>query len=312
MKILVTGGAGFIGQNLCRKLLEQGNIVVCMDNFYSSSETSVRELKKEFPDTFSYTIADVRIPYEFNGDEIYNLACPASPPSYQKDPIYTFETSIKGITNALNVATAHKIKVLQTSTSEVYGDAQVHPQSESYWGNVNPDGIRSCYDEGKRGAETLCFDYNRKYGTKIKVVRIFNTYGPGMDPNDGRVVSNFIMQALNDKLMTIYGDGKQTRSFCYVDDLVNGLIAMMESDDSLLGPINLGNPGEFTVMELAQKIAQKLNRDSAIEMKDLPSDDPRMRQPSIERANKFLFWQPSVSLDEGLDKTIEYFKKFIK
>lgn len=312
MKILVTGGAGFIGQNLCRKLLEQGHTVVCMDNLYSSSDVAINQLKKDFPDTFSITIADVRNPYEFNGDEIYNLACPASPPAYQKDPVYTFETSIMGITNALKVATAHKIKVLQTSTSEVYGDAQIHPQSESYWGNVNPDGIRSCYDEGKRGAETLCFDYNRMYGTKIKVVRIFNTYGPGMDPNDGRVVSNFIMQALNNKPMTIYGEGKQTRSFCYVDDLVNGLIAMMESDDSLLGPVNLGNPGEFTIMELAQKIAQKLNKDSAIEMKDLPSDDPHMRQPNIERASKFLFWQPSVSLDEGLDKTIEYFKKFIK
>lgn len=307
-RILVTGGAGFLGSNLCRELLNRDNEVICMDNLYTGSMKNIEDLLQN--KNFSFRHWDVIHPYNKlnNIDEIYNLACPASPVHYQKNPIFTLMTNIQGITNALNLANKCNAKILQASTSEVYGDALINPQKEDYWGNVNPDGIRSCYDEGKRVAETFCFDYNRRYGTKIKVVRIFNTYGPYMNKDDGRVVSNFIVQALNDYDITIYGNGKQTRSFCYVDDLISGFIKMMESDDSVKGPINLGNPGEFTMLELAEKILKKTNSKSKIIFKELPQDDPKQRKPDISKAKNLLNWEPTVSLDEGLDKTIRYFK----
>lgn len=305
---LILGGAGFIGSNLCERKLQNGEAVICIDNFYTSNIKNIRRLFKY--EEFDFINADVRFGL-FNLpkiDEIYNLACPASPIHYQKDKIFTFMTNILGMKSALDLANKNNCKILQASTSEVYGDALVHPQKETYWGNVNPDGIRSCYDEGKRGAETLCFDYNREFGTKIKVVRIFNTYGPGMNPEDGRVVSNFIIQALKGDDITIYGDGFQTRSFQYVDDLINGFSAAMETDDAFIGPVNIGNPGEFTMLELAEKVLRFTNSSSRLVFKELPSDDPKQRKPDISLAKEKLNWEPKIDLETGLKKTIEYFK----
>ena len=277
-----------------------------MDNFFTGRMSNVEELKSN-PD-FDVIIHDVTLPYSFYVDEIYNLACPASPPHYQRDPISTYKTSVLGAINALELADKWNAKVFQASTSEVYGDALVHPQPENYWGNVNPHGIRSCYDEGKRGAETLFFDYHRQHGTRIKVVRIFNTYGPRMNPEDGRVVSNFIMQALRGEDITIYGDGRQTRSFCYVDDLVRGFLCLMDSDDSVTGPVNMGNPGEFTMLELAEKVLALTGSRSNLVHKPLPGDDPKQRRPDITLAEKLFGWKPEIMLDEGLKRTIEWFK----
>ena len=307
--VLVTGGAGFLGSHLCEKLLAKGCHVICMDNFYTGSWENVRPLTAN-PD-FELLRHDVTVPYSFYVDEIFNLACPASPPHYQRDPIATFKTSIFGALNALELADKWHAKVFQASTSEVYGDALVHPQVESYWGNVNPDGIRSCYDEGKRGAETLFFDYHRQHGTRIKIVRIFNTYGPKMNPNDGRVVSNFIIQALKSEDITVYGDGTQTRSFCYVDDLIRGFQLLMDSDEEITGPVNMGNPGEFTMLELAQKVIALTGSKSKIVHRPLPGDDPKQRRPDISLAGKLFGWKPEVMLDEGLQKTIAYFKGVI-
>ncbi len=307
--ILVTGGAGFVGSHLCKKLLEQGNHVICMDNFFTGRMKNIESLKSN-PD-FDLMIHDVIQPYSFYVDEIYNLACPASPPHYQRDPISTYKTSIFGALNALELADKWNAKVFQASTSEVYGDALVHPQPENYWGNVNPHGIRSCYDEGKRGAETLFFDYHRQHGTRIKIVRIFNTYGPNMNPEDGRVVSNFIMQALRGEDITIYGDGKQTRSFQYVDDLIRGFLCLMESDDDITGPVNIGNPGEFTMLELAEKVLKLTGSRSKLVYKPLPGDDPKQRRPDISLAGKLFGWKPEIPLEEGLKRTIEYFKGYI-
>lgn len=304
--VLVTGGAGFLGSHLCKALLDRGNHVICMDNFFTGRMKNIEALKSN-PD-FDVMIHDVIQPYSFYVDEIFNLACPASPPHYQRDPIATYKTSIFGALNALELADKWNAKVFQSSTSEVYGDALVHPQPETYWGNVNPHGIRSCYDEGKRGAETLFFDFHRQYGTKIKVVRIFNTYGPHMNPEDGRVVSNFIMQALRGEDITIYGDGKQTRSFCYVDDLIRGFLCLMDSDDTVTGPVNMGNPGEFTMLELAQKVIALTGSKSKLVYQPLPGDDPKQRRPDITLAGKLFGWKPEVMLDEGLKRTIEYFK----
>lgn len=306
--ILVTGGAGFIGSHLCERLLNEGNRVICMDNFFTGSIENVSSMLEN--KNFSVVNHDVQLPYSFYVDEIYNLACPASPPHYQRDPVATFKTGIIGAINALELATKWDAKVLQASTSEVYGDAEVHPQPETYWGNVNCDGIRSCYDESKRGSETLFFDYWRQYKTRIKVIRIFNTYGPKMNPTDGRVVSNFIMQALQGEDITIYGTGKQTRSFCYVDDLVDGIIKTMNTTEDFTGPVNLGNPGEFTMLELAEKVLAFTNSKSKLVFKDLPSDDPKQRRPDISKAKQKLNWEPKIQLDEGLKKTIEYFRKF--
>ena len=304
--VLVTGGAGFLGSHLCKALLDRGNHVICMDNFFTGRMKNIESLKSN--PHFEVIIHDVIQPYSFYVDEIFNLACPASPPHYQRDPIATYKTSIFGALNALELADKWNAKVFQSSTSEVYGDALVHPQPESYWGNVNPHGIRSCYDEGKRGAETLFFDYHRQHGTKIKVVRIFNTYGPHMNPEDGRVVSNFIMQALRGQDITIYGDGKQTRSFCYVDDLIRGFLCLMDSDDTVTGPVNMGNPGEFTMLELAQKVIALTGSKSKLVYQPLPGDDPKQRRPDITLAGKLFGWKPEVMLDEGLARTIEYFK----
>lgn len=312
--VLVTGGTGFIGSNLCKRLLEENCYVICLDNFYTSRKRNVEELLKN--KNFELYSCDVRELYHWHLDvisgaeidEIYNLACPASPVHYQKDKIFTFMTNVIGMQRVLDVGLKNDAKVLQASTSEVYGDAQIHPQKEDYWGNVNPDGIRSCYDEGKRGAETLCFDYNRQYGSRIKVVRIFNTYGPGMSPDDGRVVSNFIIQALKGNDITIYGNGSQTRSFQYVDDLINGFLAMMKTEDDFLGPVNIGNPGEFTMLELAEKVIKLTKSSSKLVFKELPSDDPKQRKPDISLAKEKLNWSPKVDLDSGLIKTIEYFK----
>ena len=309
-KILITGGAGFIGSNLCRKLLEDSNnYVICFDNFYTGSPKNISELQKNFPDRFEVIEDDVTYHLTLKNadhiDEIYNLACPASPPHYQRDPLFTTKTCVLGALNVLEVARKYNAKILQSSTSEVYGEPLENPQSEDYRGNVNCHGIRSCYDEGKRCAESIFFDHQRMYGTNIKVVRIFNTYGPMMDPNDGRVVSNFIMQALSGEDITIYGDGSQTRSICYVDDLVNGLIKMMASD--ITGPVNLGNPDEYSVKELAEKIKQLTNSSSKLVYRELPSDDPTQRRPDITLAKKVLNWQPKISSEVGLKKTIEYF-----
>ena len=306
--ILVTGGAGFIGSHLCERLLNKGNRVICMDNFFTGSIENVAHLMDN--KNFSVMNHDVQLPYSFYVDEIFNMACPASPPHYQRDPIATFKTGIIGAINALDLATKWNAKVLQASTSEVYGDATVHPQPETYWGNVNPDGIRSCYDESKRGSETLFFDYWRQFKTRIKVIRIFNTYGPKMNPEDGRVVSNFIMQALRGEDITIYGTGKQTRSFCYVDDLVDGIIKTMNTPEDFTGPVNLGNPGEFTMLELAEKVLSFTNSKSKLVFKELPSDDPKQRRPDISKAKDKLNWEPKIKLDDGLKSTIEYFKKF--
>lgn len=309
-RILVTGGAGFIGSNLCKRLVNENNHVICVDDLYTGRMINIEELMDK--PNFEFINHNIIDPLDIeNIDEIYNLACPASPPHYQKSPTYTTKTCILGILNMLELARKNNAKIMQFSTSEVYGEPQVHPQTESYRGNVNPIGIRSCYDEGKRCAETICFDYHREFGVKIKVIRIFNTYGPKMDPNDGRVVSNFILQALKGEDITIYGDGSQTRSFCYVDDLVEGIIRMMNSPDEFMGPVNLGNPGEFTVKELAEIVIDMTDSKSKTVCCDLPSDDPTQRKPDITLAKEKLGWEPKVMLRDGLGKTINYFSDCI-
>lgn len=306
-RILVTGGAGFLGSHLCDRLIAAGNDILCVDNFYTGSKDNVRSLL-EHPH-FELVRHDVTFPLYVEVDQIYNLACPASPVHYQFDPVQTTKTSVHGAINMLGLAKRVKARILQASTSEVYGDPEVHPQSEGYWGRVNPIGIRSCYDEGKRCAETLFFDYWRQHQLQIKVMRIFNTYGPRMHPNDGRVVSNFIVQALNGEPITIYGNGLQTRSFCYVDDLIDGMIKLMESPIDLTGPVNIGNPGEFTMIELAELVLKLVGGSSKITFKPLPQDDPKQRQPDISLAQSALGWNPAVSLEDGLKETIEYFRR---
>jgi UDP-glucuronate decarboxylase len=308
-KILVTGGAGFLGSHLCARLIARGDDVLCVDNFYTGSKENIRELLGN--PRFELMRHDVTFPLYVEVDEIYNLACPASPIHYQFDPVQTTKTSVHGAINMLGLAKRVKAKFLQASTSEVYGDPEVHPQTEGYWGRVNPIGIRSCYDEGKRCAETLCFDYWRQHKVRIKVVRIFNTYGPRMHPNDGRVVSNFVVQALKGEQISIYGDGKQTRSFCYVDDLIEAMIRMMDTDDDVTGPINVGNPGEFTMLSLAQEIIRLTGSRSSVVFKPLPADDPKQRRPDISVAREVLDWQPSVALEQGLGKTIAYFQDLL-
>ena len=308
-RILVTGGAGFIGSHLCERLLGEGNEVICADNFFTGSKQNIIHLLEN--PYFEIIRHDITLPLYVEVDEIYNLACPASPIYYSFDPIQTTKTSVMGAINMLGLAKRLKIKILQASTSEVYGDPEVHPQTESYRGNVNPIGPRACYDEGKRCAETLFFDYYRQLKIKIKVIRIFNTYGPKMQPDDGRVISNFIVQALKNKDISIHGDGSQTRSFCYVDDLVEGIVKMMNSRDDFVGPVNLGNPNEFTILELAKKIIKLTNSKSKIIYKPLPEDDPKQRQPNIELAKKELKWEPKIELDEGLKKTIYYFERLL-
>jgi UDP-glucuronate decarboxylase len=308
--ILVTGGAGFIGSHLCERLLEQGNEIICLDNFYTGRRANISHLISN--PLFEVLRHDICFPLYIEVNEIYNLACPASPVHYQFDPVQTTKTSVHGAINMLGLAKRIKAKILQASTSEVYGDPTVHPQDESYWGNVNPIGLRSCYDEGKRCAETLFFDYYRQNNVKIKMARIFNTYGPKMHPNDGRVISNFIMQALKSEDITIYGDGTQTRSFCYVDDLVDGLLRIMHSPDDFTGPVNLGNPNEVSILELAEKIIELTNSKSQIVYAPLPEDDPKQRQPLIELAEIELGWQPKIELEEGLKRTIEYFETFVR
>ena len=305
-RILVTGGAGFLGSHLCEKLLTDGAEVLCVDNYFTGTKDNILSLLGN--PRFELLRHDITFPLYVEVDEIYNLACPASPIHYQHDPVQTTKTSVHGAINMLGLAKRIKAKIFQASTSEVYGDPEVHPQVESYWGNVNPVGVRSCYDEGKRCAETLFFDYHRQHRLKIKVMRIFNTYGPRMHPDDGRVVSNFIVQSLQDTPITIYGDGSQSRSFCYVDDLVDAMIAMMNTSDDITGPMNVGNPKEFTILELAQTIKEIIGSSSEIILKPLPSDDPKQRQPDISLAQSTLDWQPSVELQEGLVKTIEYFR----
>jgi UDP-glucuronate decarboxylase len=306
-RILVTGGAGFLGSHLCEKLLRENNEVICVDNFYSGTKKNINHLLSNT--LFELIRHDVTWPLYIEVDEIYNLACPASPIFYQKDPVQTTKTSVHGAINMLGLAKRLGIKILQTSTSEVYGDPSVHPQTESYWGNVNPIGIRSCYDEGKRCAEALFFDYKRQHNLNIKVVRIFNTYGPRMLPNDGRVVSNFIIQALNGIDITVYGDGMQTRSFCYVDDLIDAIYKMMNSGDHITGPINIGNPEEYTIMDLAKLIIEMTGSKSKIIHKELPNDDPKQRRPDISNAKKTLSWEPTTKVVDGLRKTIDYFKE---
>lgn len=311
MRILVTGGAGFIGSHLCRRLLEEGNRVICVDNLFTGCKDNISDLLSN--DRFEFYVDDVTKPLELTDiDQIYNLACPASPVHYQYNPVKTIETNIIGAINVLNLAKNNGARVLQASTSEVYGDPHMHPQKESYWGNVNPIGIRSCYDEGKRAAETLFFDYHRQFGVDIKVARIFNTYGPNMQKNDGRVVSNFIVQALENQNITIYGDGNQTRSFCFVSDQVDGLIRLMNSDSDITGPINIGNPCELTVSEIATRIVAMTGSHSEIIYCELPSDDPQKRKPDISLAIDVLGWRPKVDLNDGLGITIEYFKKCMK
>jgi UDP-glucuronate decarboxylase len=305
-RILVTGGAGFLGSHLCEKLLDQGNDVICVDNLFTGSKDNIRHLMDN--NYFEFIRHDVTQPLYVEVDQIYNLACPASPIHYQHDPIATGKTSIMGALNTLGLAKRCNARILQASTSEVYGDPEIHPQPETYRGCVNPIGPRSCYDEGKRMAETLFFDYHRQHGVDIKVIRIFNTYGPRMSAHDGRVVSNFIVQALNTEDITIYGDGKQTRSFCYVDDLIDGMIKMMNSRDGFTGPVNIGNPGEFTMLELAELVIKLAGSDSKIVYKPLPQDDPMQRQPVIDLAKNELDWEPTISLEEGLARTIEYFR----
>ena len=306
MRILVTGGAGFIGSHLCRRLLAEGHKVICLDNLSSGVKDNIEDLFS-FPD-FSFIQHDITESIDFPIDHIFNLACPASPVHYQEDPVKTFKTSVIGALNMLELATKQHARILQTSTSEVYGNPLVHPQTESYWGNVNPIGVRSCYDEGKRGAETLFFDYHRQYGTDIRVVRIFNTYGPYMAENDGRVVSNFIVQALRGENITVYGDGNQTRSFCYVDDTVEALIRMMEQSETI-GPVNIGNPDERTVKELAEIIIQLTESPSGIVSCDLPKNDPERRKPDISYAERVLDWKPKIEIKTGLKYTIDYFRK---
>ena len=307
LRIMVTGGAGFLGSHLCDRLLASGHDVLCVDNFYTSTRRNITHLREH--SNFELMRHDVTFPLYVEVDRIYNLACPASPIHYQRNPVQTTKTAVHGAINMLGLAKRTRARLLQASTSEVYGDPELHPQPESYWGNVNPIGIRSCYDEGKRCAETLFFDYRRQHNLAIKVARIFNTYGPRMLPDDGRVVSNFIVQALQGNDITIYGDGSQTRSFCYVDDLVDGLIRLMESEEDVTGPINLGNPGEFSIKELAEKVVAMTGSDSKIVYEPLPQDDPTQRQPDITQAMEKLDWEPKIALDEGLPRTIEYFRK---
>ena len=308
-RILVTGGAGFIGSHLCERLLADGHDVLCADNFFTGTKLNIKHLLGH--PHFELIRHDVTFPLYVEVDEIYNLACPASPIHYQHDPVQTTKTSVHGAINMLGLAKRLRAKIFQASTSEVYGDPTVHPQPESYWGHVNPIGPRSCYDEGKRCAETLFFDYQRQHRLRIKVARIFNTYGPRMHPNDGRVVSNFIVQALKGSPITVYGDGRQTRSFCYVDDMLDAFVRLMDSDDGVTGPINLGNPDEFTILELAEKVIGLCASRSEIVRQPLPADDPRQRRPDIALARKILGWQPSVTLEAGLEKTIGYFDRLL-
>lgn len=310
-KILVTGGCGFIGSNLCKKILDAGNYVICLDNLFTGTENNIAAFKDK--PNFKFIYHDVINPLnlEENIDEIYNLACPASPIHYQFNPIKTAQTSVFGALNMLELATQKRAKILQASTSEIYGDPEVHPQPEAYWGYVNSIGIRSCYDESKRMAETLFFDYHRQYSTAIKLIRIFNTYGPNMNIDDGRVISNFIVQALRNEDITVYGSGLQTRSFCYIDDLLEGMTKMMESDNNFIGPVNLGNPEEFTMLSLAELIISMTGSKSKIEFKPLPSDDPARRKPLIDLARQKLKWEPKINLQTGLTKTIKYFESII-
>jgi UDP-glucuronate decarboxylase len=303
---LVTGGAGFIGSHLCERLLQEGHEVICVDNFYTGTKDNIKHLMNN--PYFEIIRHDITFPLYVEVDEIYHLACPASPVHYQNDPVFTIKTAVHGTINMLGLAKRTKAKIILASTSEVYGDPEVHPQPEEYWGNVNPIGPRACYDEGKRCAETLFFDYHRQHKVKVKIARIFNTYGPRMQINDGRVISNFIVQALRGEDITVYGDGSQTRSFCYIDDMVEGLIRLMNTPDEITGPINLGNPNETPILELAQKIIELTGSNSKIVFKPLPQDDPRRRCPDITKAKIILNWEPKISLEEGLKRTIEYFK----
>ena len=309
-RILVTGGAGFIGSHLCERLLASGHEILCVDNFFTGRRTNVVHLLED--PHFELLRHDITFPLYVEVDEIYNLACPASPVHYQFDPVQTTKTSVLGAINMLGLAKRLRAKLLQASTSEVYGNPAVHPQTEDYWGNVNPNGRRACYDEGKRCAETLCFDYHRQHGVRIKVARIFNTYGPRMHPNDGRVVSNFVVQALTGEPITVYGDGTQTRSFCYVSDLVDGLVRLMAADDEVTGPVNLGNPGEFTILELAEMVINLTNSPSSIAYASLPADDPVQRRPDITRARELLGWQPRIPLEKGLQRMIPYFEQRLR
>ncbi|MCK9617156.1 MAG: SDR family oxidoreductase [Lentimicrobiaceae bacterium] len=308
-RILVTGGAGFLGSHLCERLLNEGNEVICLDNYFTGQKRNIVHLIDN--PYFELIRHDVTTPFFIEVDEIYNLACPASPIHYQYNPIKTVKTSVMGAINMLGLAKRIRAKILQASTSEVYGDPQIHPQTEDYWGHVNPIGIRACYDEGKRCAETLFMNYHRQNNVRIKIMRIFNTYGPRMHPNDGRVVSNFIVQALQNKNITIYGDGSQTRSFCYVDDLLEGMIKLMNTGDEITGPVNIGNPGEFTILELAQRVIELIGSKSKLVFEPLPSDDPLQRKPDITMAQNLLNWKPNIPLDEGLKKTILYFREII-
>jgi UDP-glucuronate decarboxylase len=307
-RILVTGGAGFLGSHLCERLLGLGNEVICLDNFFTGTKTNILPLQKN--PYFEVIRHDITVPIHLEIDQIYNLACPASPVHYQKDPVETIRTCVAGSINMLGLARRTKARILQTSTSEVYGDPSVHPQTESYWGNVNPLGIRSCYDEGKRCAESLFFSYHRQYATEIRVARLFNTYGPRMHPNDGRVVSNFIVQALRGEDLTVYGEGQQTRSFCYVDDLLGGLIAFMNQDETT-GPVNLGNPTEVSMCHLAEQVIRLTGSSSRLVFQPLPQDDPRQRCPDISRAKALLGWEPKIALEEGLQETISYFRHLL-
>ena len=309
-RILVTGGSGFLGSHLCLQLLNLGHDILCVDNFFTGTKDNIIELLDN--PHFELIRHDITFPLYLEVDEIYNLACPASPIHYQKDPVQTTKTNVHGVINLLGLAKRTNAKIMQASTSEVYGDSKVIPQTEDYWGNVNPIGVRSCYDEGKRCAETLFFDYHRQHNIRIKVPRIFNTYGPKMHPNDGRVISNFIMQALRNEPVTIFGDGSQSRSFCYVDEIIDALIQLMNSSDDFTGPVNIGNPIEFTIKELAEKIIDLVNSKSEITYKDLPSDDPIQRQPDISLAKDKLGWSPTIQLEEGLNKTIPYFADLLK
>ena len=310
IRVLVTGGAGFIGSHLCERLLNEGNYVICLDNFFTGSKNNIKHLLSN--PNFELVEHDIVEPYDREVDQIYNLACPASPPHYQYDPVRTVKTSVLGIINTLELAKKYNAKILQASTSEIYGDPHIHPQVESYWGNVNPIGVRSCYDEGKRCAETLMMDYHRQHGIDIRIIRIFNTYGPNMALNDGRVVSNFIIQALENKDITIYGKGAQTRSFCYVSDLVDGMIKMMNNSQGFIGPVNIGNPSERTILNLAELIIDLVGSQSKIIFEKLPSDDPTQRKPDITLAKKELNWAPEVDIRVGLGKTIKYFKNRLK
>jgi len=309
VRILITGGAGFLGSHLCDRLIEQGHEVICLDNFFTGRKANIQHLLVN--PRFELVRHDVIDPFKFEVDRIYNLACPASPPHYQYNPIKTMKTSVVGAINCLGLAKRVKARVFQASTSEVYGDPNVHPQPEAYWGHVNPIGLRSCYDEGKRAAETLFFDYHRENGVDIRVIRIFNTYGPRMLPDDGRVVSNFIVQALQGRDLTVYGEGSQTRSFCYVDDLVEGFMRFMEQE-KIVGPMNLGNPGEFTMLQLAELVLKKVGGKSKITHLPLPSDDPKQRRPDITLAKETLGWEPKVPLEQGIEKTISYFSEALK